>query len=304
MKYTIIRKYSLLCLTATALSAGAVTVFAADRDDQIENTFKSSHIYRTQLKNTDLSVDSDGGVVTLSGKVETEDQKRLAEDTARGIPGVQRINNELRVTNQPKEMSDDWIATKVRGSLLFHRNVGITNTNVAVNDGVVTLSGTVENEAEKALAAEYAGDVKGVKRVQNNLQVGRVVDADDRSEARASSAGASGASVDASAPSASRASETGTVHYPPGVAGDRRTGSSSRTAGDRIDDASITAQLKYALSVRRSTSALRTDVNTNDGVVTIRGEAGNSAEKDLVTQLAQGIEGVREVRNEMSLTAN
>src|SRR5207244_568617 len=74
-----------------------------------------------------------------------------------------------------------------------------------------------------------------------------------------------------------------------------------RTFGERVDDASITAQLKTALMMHRSTSAMRTDVDTKDGIVTITGTARNQAEKDLVTKLARDINGVRDVRNEMRI---
>lgn len=72
---------------------------------------------------------------------------------------------------------------------------------------------------------------------------------------------------------------------------------------EQIDDASITAQVKLALSSRRSTSALRTKAVTQDGVVTLTGEAKNQAEKDLVGKLTRDIDGVRSVTNNMTIKA-
>jgi osmotically-inducible protein OsmY len=69
-----------------------------------------------------------------------------------------------------------------------------------------------------------------------------------------------------------------------------------------MDDASVTAAVKLALLTHRSTSALKTDVDTKDGMVTIRGMAKNQAEKDLVTKLAGDINGVKEVKNEMTVS--
>lgn len=267
-----IKKYSLLGLTTFALLAGAGIASAADRDDKVEQAFKDSYVYRTQLKDTDLKIDSDDGIVTLKGKVDSDDQKRLAEDTVRGLPGVVQIKNEVRVANEPKEASDDWIAAKVRGALLFHRNVSLVDTKVSVNNGIVTLTGTAESDAEKSLAAEYASDVKGVKRVANDIKIVEKA--------------------------AARSDKGMTSDHP---AKDNWTSTSDRTTGNKIDDASITAQLKYALSVRKSTSALRTEVKTENGVVSIHGTAKNSAEKDLVTKLAEGIDGVRDVKNEMTV---
>lgn len=260
-----VSKFAGIALAALCVSATAV--FADDRDDKIEKSFKDSYSYRTDLKDADVSISADSGVVTLKGKVNYEEQRRLAEDTARGLPGVATVNNEIKVRNEPKESSDDWIALKVRSSLVYHKNVGLRGTDVAVNSGVVTLTGVVNNDAEKALAAEYAGDIKGVTRVDNQLKV---------------------------APSGDRTIHTDTTNR------DLKD-VSRRDVGDKIDDASITARIKSSLAVRRSTSALRTEVTTLDGVVTVRGEAKNAAEKDLVSKIASDIQGVRSVNNEMSV---
>lgn len=262
----------LLSLAVAGILAGATTLRADSRDDRVEDAFKSSHVYKTQLQQSDISINCKDGVVTLKGNAQNDDQRRLAEDTARSLPGVDRVDDQIRVTNEPRESSDEWIALKVRSALLFHRNVSESHTKVRVESGVVTLTGTASSEAEKALSEEYAKDIKGVRRVDNEL---RVVSDQDRAEAKAERREA-----DAKADS-------------------RLNG--DRPAGRVIDDASITAQLKSALAVHKSTSAVRTDVITRDGVVTITGQARNGAEKDYVTKIAENIDGVRSVRNDMTV---
>ena len=64
------------------------------------------------------------------------------------------------------------------------------------------------------------------------------------------------------------------------------------TTSEKIDDASITAEVKSSLLSHRSTSALHTTVSTTDGVVTLSGIAKNDAEKSLVTKLVTDINGV------------
>ena len=81
---------------------------------------------------------------------------------------------------------------------------------------------------------------------------------------------------------------------------DRRVwepGNTRRNTGEKIDDASITAQVKGSLLARRSTSMLSTKVTTNDGVVTVSGTAKNEAEKALVTKLVTDVNGVQSVVN-------
>ena len=80
------------------------------------------------------------------------------------------------------------------------------------------------------------------------------------------------------------------------------TNAPATTASEKIDDASITAQVKASLFAHHSTSALHTGVSTTDGVVTLSGIAKNDAEKSLVSKLANDINGVTDVINNMTVT--
>ena len=72
------------------------------------------------------------------------------------------------------------------------------------------------------------------------------------------------------------------------------------TTGDKVDDASITAEVKAALLSQRSTCALQPKVSTKDGVVTLSGIAQNDAQKSLVTRLVADLNGVTSVINNMT----
>jgi osmotically-inducible protein OsmY len=76
---------------------------------------------------------------------------------------------------------------------------------------------------------------------------------------------------------------------------------SGETLGEKIDDASITAQVKVALLSHHSTSAINTKVSTSEGVVTVSGIAKNDAEKVLVSKLATDVNGVKNVVNNMTV---
>lgn len=71
------------------------------------------------------------------------------------------------------------------------------------------------------------------------------------------------------------------------------------TLSEKIDDASITTQVKLALLTHKSTSSLKTKVVTTDGIVRVTGQAGSEAEKSLVTKLAQDVRGTASVTNDM-----
>lgn len=66
---------------------------------------------------------------------------------------------------------DAWLTTKVKLALLTTKDVPAMSIDVDTVHDVVTLSGKVADEAEKAKAGEVARGVEGVKEVKNILQV-------------------------------------------------------------------------------------------------------------------------------------
>ena len=233
----------------TLLPAALFASSATDR--KIEDAAKASYNYRTVLEDH-VKIKASDGVVTLTGTVMDADDRDLAEDTVENLPGVVRVDNQIVIKSTVPEYSDAWIALKIRSRLLVKAHVSLATTKVDVNDGVVTLTGTAENAAQKDLTEAYVKDIDHVKSVRNEL----------------------------------------VVQAPPAGGG---------TMADAIDDASITSQVKYELLRHRSTSALKTKVVTNDGVVTITGEAASEAEKSLVSKLAADIRGVKSVDNNMTV---
>ena len=247
--------YPLALLAAVStLLVSSPSLRASETDDRIEASAKKSYVFKTYLKDDAIKTESKNGVVTLTGTVAEASHKSLAQDTVESLPGVKSVDNQLTVKGEsPAEHSDGWIGTKVKTTLLYHRNVRGTKTDVNVTDGVVILSGEATSLAQKELTTEYAKDVEGVKEVKNQMTVAK---------------------------SPAKPAET---------------------MGEKIDDASITAQVKSSLLSHRSTSALKTKVTTTDGVVTLSGEAKNAAEKSLVTKLVTDIDGVGSVVNNMTI---
>ena len=235
-----------------ALIACPIALFAtSETDRKIEESAKASYNYRTVLEDH-VKVKSNDGVVTLSGTVQDKADCELATDTVENLPGVVRVNNEIKVESTYPEHSDGWIALKIRSRLLVKGNVSATSTKVDVKDGNVRLTGTADNVAQKELTTIYAKEIENVKTVTNDIVVKSPATKED-------------------------------------------------TMGDKMDDASITSSVKYALLSHKATSALRTKVTTNDGVITISGEAKTDAEKSLVTKLAQDVRGTKSVTNNMTV---
>jgi len=145
-------------------------VFASSTDVKIEDAAKASYNYRTVLEGH-VKVSSTDGVVTLTGTVSDEDLKRLAESTVNNLPGVIRVDNQIKVESPLPEHSDSWIAFKIHFQLLIRANVSATATTVTVKDGVVTLSGVADSSAQKELTELYAKEVDGVRSINNEMTV-------------------------------------------------------------------------------------------------------------------------------------
>lgn len=84
-------------------------------------------------------------------------------------------------------------------------------------------------------------------------------------------------------------------------------GDAARQAGnamlEKMDDAAITAQISAGLAKDPTLSALKIDVDTRDGVVTLQGPAPTQEAKDRATAIAQGVKGVSSVMNQLSVKA-
>ncbi|MDQ6684025.1 MAG: BON domain-containing protein [Pseudomonadota bacterium] len=78
---------------------------------------------------------------------------------------------------------------------------------------------------------------------------------------------------------------------------DARAAEATARAGEKIDDAALTAKIKSALLVEPSVKSLDIKVETQDGVVTLSGVADSAANAALVARVARETNGVKSVRN-------
>ena len=228
------------------------------------------------------------------------------------------------VTVHAAEM-DSRIELSARQSYVFKTYLMGDDIKIQSRDGVVTLTGFVSEEYHKSLAQETVADLPGVKSVDNRLEVKGATptansDAWLRDKVKATLSFHPGVSagiteidvkdgiVTLRGDAASQAQKELTTEYARDVEGVKdvnnemtvtKTSEKTRTVGEKIDDASITAQVKLTLLYHRSTSALNTSVTTKKGVVTLGGKASNAAEAELATKLAKDIDGVKDVINRM-----
>jgi osmotically-inducible protein OsmY len=67
--------------------------------------------------------------------------------------------------------SDSWITTEVKSKLVADKQVSGTAIHVNTYEGVVTLTGKAKSQDEANRAVEDAKNIKGVKSVENNIEV-------------------------------------------------------------------------------------------------------------------------------------
>jgi len=167
-----IKYYALPIAAIVALMAIGEPIRAALIDDQIVISAGDTYVFKTFLKNDDILIASDNGIVTLTGVVAGTARKLLAEMTVAALQGVRKVDNRLTVNGtELSANSDARINEKVEVALALHRSLGESQIEVSVENGVVTLRGIVSDQAKKDLATSFGEDVEGVKIVNNEMMV-------------------------------------------------------------------------------------------------------------------------------------
>jgi hyperosmotically inducible protein len=121
----------------------------------------------------EIDVDTQDGVVRLSGMVETNTQRSEAEKLARNTDGVTRVINDIKLGDPTlaENIDDAWISTKIKAKIAADPDVNAFNIDVDVLQGVVTLSGEVKTAYAQRRAEEIASRTEGVRDVKNLIKV-------------------------------------------------------------------------------------------------------------------------------------
>jgi osmotically-inducible protein OsmY len=155
-------------------------------DATITASVKSKLLWNSHTDGLDIHVDTTNGRVTLTGTVASGTEKDLAGHIAMNTKDVTSVNNELVVSGKPgattqakeqmktaandtkEALSDGWITTKVKSSLMFTRDIESGEISVTTDNGVVKLAGNVESNNQKQRAIEVAQNIRGVKKVDSS----------------------------------------------------------------------------------------------------------------------------------------
>jgi len=249
-------------LALLASVAGANPVVETVEDSSITARVESKFLANKHLSPLNIDTTTTGGVVTLTGSVRYEAQKQMAEELARGVPGVVDVRNELLVVPETyterdkrgfsQRLRDRGITMNVRAVLLRDGETKGLKIGVETVNGVVTLTGIANSEEQKAKIGQSAAHASGVVQIFNNL----------------------------------------TVHERPEMG-------TFQNVGRQFQDEWVEKRVETSIMVNRHVNVRDLDVEVTDGVCMLTGNADSQEEKDLAGNLASAIPGVLELVNDI-----
>jgi len=203
-------------------------------------------------------------------------------------------------------VDDDALESQIGASLKNDNLLAPRNLDVDVKRGVATLSGKVRTADEKSRAARLA-DVKGISRVNNEIEIDPKIDESKVDAASEKTKSGVNKGVDASVGAAAKAKEgvqKGVTKTEEGVgkAADKTASAIGKT-GDKLTDASITTRVKTSIAGERLLQNTAIDVDTTDHVVTLKGTVPSDAAKARAGSIASGTSGVTRVINQLVVKA-
>jgi len=165
-------------------SNGAVTFTSPTVPPNAAQSIKDSMLMgkiRAQVVTVDLNAATHlgvrvrGGYVVITGVVRDSSERSKIEHAVRKISGVYGLDDEIRIDPKAQSFSggDFALAAHATGSLAAQTGINAANIRVSAENGVITLRGTVPSQSIKTTAVESVEHLGGVKRVVDELRVGK-----------------------------------------------------------------------------------------------------------------------------------
>lgn len=215
-------------------------VMSAKSDREIQEDVLEELRWDSRIRQPEVGVEVDDGVVTLTGTVDSWAKRLAAKEAAHRVAGVRDVADDVRVKLPGSlQLTDTEIAQGVRFALQWDAFVPDKDIRSTVSDGLVTLEGQVHTLRQKEDAARAIRAVPGVKGVHNGLTVTAV----------------------------------------------------------KADPEKLRKSIEKALERRAEREAEKIQVTVDDGVVTLAGRVRTWPQKTAVLGAVSHAPGVREVRD-------
>src|SRR5664279_4330982 len=155
---------SLVMVALLAVGILAACSQTATKSPDVSDSIRKS-LDQAGYKDVTVSQDRDKGIVTLGGKVTSDNDKSQAESLAKSLAGAQVVADQKAVNSD----LDSGIEKNLDAALI--QNKMHDSVKYEVKNGVVTLTGEVNSENKRVRAEKLAIGVPNVTQVVNNLQV-------------------------------------------------------------------------------------------------------------------------------------
>lgn len=254
-----------LVVFASVFCASGGQVVTDIEDSTITARVETLYLLNEHLNPLNINTTTRNGNVMITGSVNDEVQKELAEDLALSVKGVAFVDNRLIVINTvvgdkerrtwKQRIADRAVSASVKTRLLVKGEFKGLKIGISTINGVVTLYGVVPTEEHALTMAKIAEETKGVSSVVNSLTVRHRDDAYD----------------------------------------------AVRGAGRQISDEWLESRVETAVLLNRHLSIRELDVEVDDGICILTGTVNSEEKKELAGQIADSIQGVSAVRNEIAV---
>lgn len=141
-------------------------------DSEIQADVMEELKWEPILNTAEIGVAVNNGIVTLSGAVESYAKKLAAESAAKRVSGVKAVAIDIEVMLQKAgKRSDTEIAQAAVNALKWNTQLSTEKIKVKVEDGWITLEGTLEWEFQKTMARNALENLFGVKGIINKITI-------------------------------------------------------------------------------------------------------------------------------------
>jgi osmotically-inducible protein OsmY len=157
--------------------ASAMSVGACQRGPDVEKMADGALESVALDDKVDANFDKGAGVVRLSGTVDSAAQRSRAADAVKASIGAHaQIANEIVVEGAHAEAADDLdsgIEERFETLVAKSTDINANDVDLRVENGVVTLTGTVPTDAERTKVEGLVRSIPGVQQVVNSVTVDR-----------------------------------------------------------------------------------------------------------------------------------
>jgi osmotically-inducible protein OsmY len=143
----------------------------SEPDEQIKKNIVDQLLWDSRIDDSEVSLEVNEGTVTLSGRVPTYSDREAIHSDVWSIPGVVSVESHISVDHPTTAVSDHELESRIESLLEWNPAFDGAAIEIAVEQGRVTLRGSVDTMWKKQRAEELTVNLAGVLGVANKLTV-------------------------------------------------------------------------------------------------------------------------------------